>query len=538
MQLRLIEQLSTVAGAQRGFLPSTLLIGPRGSGKRTIARGTAERLGIEFVEVPLSAPASGVLDQLRGTVRDAEDATERGDLPGQVGCSGPTLLYLTGLENAEISVLQFLQRACGVRKYHDANGGSWRLSDELWIVCGLTFPASTPGTITPEHWVVTSFNERLNIDAPRSAVDLLHVFGGVVSERNKSANLDPSIGTTLATTVSRQDNLHAVRRWAEWVSRRYPDVTPSTQMLQEAIAEDLHSILPRIEYRGKPLSPQAFESWATQFPDDIQSVPMQLVRLIADHYYIGTNRYFEALERLIQETGVQSNDQVVFCRWQCLGRSAPRVAHDLKNQGHWRAAKELDLDADQEDWPNLAAGKKGLWIILADDFVGSGGTMSRLFHNPTGTSAIDKILRYFPTAKVRILIVAGFEVGLRRIQDSLAAHRERVALSVGYVLKELDQCFTVGNRIFPDSIQCDRFRQFCLGVAETHYPRLPNEMRLGHSAIGALTVFFDTVPNNSLPILWHNEGTWVPLFPASGLLASLPMESCEDPTAPANPEIN
>jgi hypothetical protein len=90
---------------------------------------------------------------------------------------------------------------------------------------------------------------------------------------------------------------------------------------------------------------------------------------------------------------------------------------------------------------------------------------------------------------------------------------------VSHLFKDEDRCFVKGSRVFPDAALSDRVRQFCIQTAEKHYPSLPPNMRLGHNQLGALAVFFDTVPNNSLPILWHDEGTWQPLFPASGLPA-------------------
>ena len=140
----------------------------------------------------------------------------------------------------------------------------------------------------------------------------------------------------------------------------------------------------------------------------------------------------------------------------------------------------------------------------------------RLFKKPGST--IEKLLATYPGVPIRLLIVAGFEFGLRQVQSALIPYRDRVELIASCLFKEEDRCFVQGSRIFSDPVQCDLVRAFCLEVAEQHYPRLPKSMRLGVGEIGALAVFFDTVPNNSLPILWHDEGTWLPLFPASGLL--------------------
>ena len=288
----------------------------------------------------------------------------------------------------------------------------------------------------------------------------------------------------------------------------------SAETLEGAIAEDINWILPRIQYRGRTVSNVAFQAWAKQFPADIRAIPVHIVREIAERYYIGTAQYFESLDDLIAQSGVERRDFVTFCKWQCLGRSASRVAHDLKNQGRWRPLEEIDLDANEADWPDLSAHGGCRWAIVADDFVGSGRTISKLFRSP---SPIDRVLAKYPQIKIRILLVAGFETGLRKVQSLIGPYRDRVGLVVSRLLRDEDRCFVPGNRIFSDAAQSERVRRFCIEVARTHYPGLPADMRLGHSEIGALAVFFDTVPNNSLPILWHDEGTWLPLFPASGL---------------------
>lgn len=106
---------------------------------------------------------------------------------------------------------------------------------------------------------------------------------------------------------------------------------------------------------------------------------------------------------------------------------------------------------------------------------------------------------------------------LKRVHATLGSYRDRIELIPGHMFRDEDQCFSPTSRIFPDVHHQDLLRDFCVQVAAEHFPSLPSHMRLGFEDTAAITVFFDTVPNNSLPVLWHDQGTWHPLFPASGL---------------------
>jgi hypothetical protein len=254
------------------------------------------------------------------------------------------------------------------------------------------------------------------------------------------------------------------------------------------MAEDLNWILPKIQYMGKTLTNQAYQAWASQFPRNLQAAAVQIVCKIADHYYISTSKYFEALDELIGESDVALNGYVAFCKWQRIGKSAPRVSHDLQNQAHWRICQEIDLDADEKDWPVL--NRTCSWVIVADDFVGSGKTISKLFKVP---SVIDRILAKYPWIKIRILLVAGFETGLRQVYKAIKTYEPRVKVIVSHLFKEEDRCFTTGSRVFPDVVQRNKIRQFCSDVATKYYPSLPAKMIFGHCEIGALVVFFCTI---------------------------------------------
>jgi hypothetical protein len=88
------------------------------------------------------------------------------------------------------------------------------------------------------------------------------------------------------------------------------------------------------------------------------------------------------------------------------------------------------------------------------------------------------------------------------------------------VFDEEDRCFSNNSRIFPDPEEREGFQRFCIEVASKYFPGLKGENRIGFNGVASLVVFADTVPNNSLPILWYDSSKWKPLFPASGLPGS------------------
>ena len=71
-QTRYLQRIIKYALDSQIYLPSLLLTGPAGSGKRTIAFQSAHEIGIDFVEVSLKQSKHSVAEQLFGTLADAK----------------------------------------------------------------------------------------------------------------------------------------------------------------------------------------------------------------------------------------------------------------------------------------------------------------------------------------------------------------------------------------------------------------------------------------------------------------------------------
>jgi len=474
-------------------------------------------MGIDFVDVSLKQPKEVIADQLFGSAAAAERAQESGVPPGILGQSSPVVVYLSDFQNVDLSLVDSLYRTIKSRAYLDRLGTQWKLNEDLWLIGALTIP-SPNSTIAYEHKICGAFQQTVLLAPPSSSADLLSICRSLSADHPSPREVATDVGEFLANYSGTPENLHAVRRWLS-LALDLADVRApiTTEIVRRAIESDLQWVFSRLVYRGRALTLDRFQRWISQFPTPHSPLAMHLVRQIADAYYVSNEAYFDALNDLIQGSGVPPNSRVVFCKWQHTGASAPAVAHDLKNQANWKVLGEIDLDQPSSSWPTFA-GPEPAWFVLADDFVGSGGTLATFFANKS--DGLSALLEKYRLAKVRILTVVGFESGLRLAQRAIpASHRSRVQILAARLFQNEDTCFHPTSKILVHKEQREQFKNCCLELAKVHFETMKPEMRLGYDNLGAIIVFFNTVPNNSLPILWYTTGHWFPLFPASGLLA-------------------
>lgn len=514
LQRQYRDHLTSLAVGGPAYLPTVLLMGPAGAGKLTVARATAEDLGMDFVSVRVDGAAQGVAELLFGALSEAQRAETHDAPPGLLGHTSSTFIFLSGLENLDPTLWNSFSSLIATKTYRDLLGRYWRISADAWIV-GALKTGGSDFLIGPEHWLCTAFERRAGISPPTLSDDMLAICRSILSEGPAGRELDASLGDFFSSAPSIPDHLHSIRRWVETANAAGKAPVPLTRSeLEAAMVEDLRWVLAKMSYRGVDLSITQFSNWANQFPLKLRPIAAHLVRQIADYYFIGQSDFYRILGDLIGRSGIPAGHPVVFCRAEPLGKSSPRVAHAIKNQARWRPSTDIDLSGDPRNWASLRSlGVRHM--ILADDFVGSGTTLSKLFLQ---NAPLASLLQANPEASLKILLIAGFEAGLTRIKSSIPTQlSKRVQIISGRLFGPRDQCFELRSRILSSEEQRNNLKQFCQDAAAKHYPGLDVDSRLGFRALGALVVFSDTVPNNSLPILWHDRGTWLPLFPGSGL---------------------
>ena len=144
-------------------------------------------------------------------------------------------------------------------------------------------------------------------------------------------------------------------------------------------------------------------------------------------------------------------------------------------------------------------------LVLVDDFSGTGSTIIK------GLKRHLQLLQRMNAEGKRIIVIAlvGFAQARERVENFI----DEAGLEADvYFCDELGpehQAFSDTSLIFPDPTERDLARR----VTESKGVTLESRMPLGYSDTQGLIVFYQSCPNNSLPVLWSQSSDWIPLFP-------------------------
>ena len=143
-------------------------------------------------------------------------------------------------------------------------------------------------------------------------------------------------------------------------------------------------------------------------------------------------------------------------------------------------------------------------LVSIDDFSGTGKTVVE------GLEQSLETLRTANSQGIRIIVtvIVGFVEARENIQRFIEEKKIEADVHFCDELGDEDRFFSPTSSTFPDPSQRGRAKE----IAETKGVRLEPKIPLGYGEMEAPVVFYQSCPNNSLPILWSRRNGWFPLF--------------------------
>jgi hypothetical protein len=360
--------------------------------------------------------------------------------------------------------------------------------------------------------VITGFSARVSVEAPVDTESIEAIARSVLNTLGSKGGVTDEALVMLSRVRDTQSPLTTLRDWLTAAIKASQDGGDiDAAVLSQGLGDLATLSATGLRYKGQVLTVDRVGAWLSQFPVELQPIASRLVGELRRSYFVDEATYFLGIDEMARASGVAARSPVVFGKWQNLGDSGERIARDLKTAGRWTSIGELDLRTPRTRWPTFPA--QDFTLVLADDIVGSGGTLSSLIADPS--RGLIAALAAYPRCDVVILTLLAYEKGVRAALGSAQwPGPDRVRLLPWRLLRDSDRCFHHESTIVPDASTRAQLAEFFRKVAKAKMRRYRHH--LGYDDTGALVALFDSVPNNTVPAIWYDQGPWHPLLPRSG----------------------
>lgn len=284
--------------------------------------------------------------------------------------------------------------------------------------------------------------------------------------------------------------------------------------------EELIAISQRLVYCGHQKDAAEIRQWLRQFDDESRiEIAYLLLRRLTERGFINEGSKSRTLHKVTEM--VNSRRQEIGKRaWTVIRSRLDNLCITYVDSEHKSgAATARELQKIMRPGKCAASGEVGSWmrshvdddciVVIADDFAGTGKTLT------IGIKAFEKSVdpiiwrRYVDEGRVAAYVMFAFPDAMKKVSKSCPGIEVIAAQSLGDDLRALDE----EAGIFAN----DAERRFAGDVLMQIGRELTPQSPLGFGDLGALVVFHNAAPNNTLPIFWSggrvNERAWKPLFP-------------------------
>lgn len=265
-------------------------------------------------------------------------------------------------------------------------------------------------------------------------------------------------------------------------------------------------------YKGRKISEDIIRAWLNQFGDATRQrlaftilqglkfyTAMEIRAKVKEAHGIVTRD----LVHVIEKGKIKRND-VLVSYLDGPGKSGARYAKLYADENNIYVTNVIErsmLGAHLQKNPMETKA-----VVFVDDLIGTGKSAAENFeqlaNDPDIIASRDQVKLFF-------IAICGLGDGITELCHRISKLPLQLQVHVCDHIDDRDKVFSDQSRFFRDPAARVEALALCREIGSTLEKRQP----LGYGDTQLAVVFEDTIPNNSLPVLWKQRKEWKALFP-------------------------
>ncbi len=283
--------------------------------------------------------------------------------------------------------------------------------------------------------------------------------------------------------------------------------------------DELLAVAQPLTYLSRQVDVAQLRSWLLQFDDENRiELAYLLLERLAKSGYVSEGAYTQkilSLEEAVADKRRSTGQGV----WKEVRRRKDNLAiayvdGELKSGGaltrelrnRLRPGKVGPLKS-MDTWLGTHADQDAI-LLVADDFAATGESLVKGFRAVCAQYG-EQLAPFFEEGRVLCYILYALPEALDRLREEFPALEVNCTKCFGDDVRALNP----HAGIFEEDAEREFVQEMVVQLGRELVPQFP----LGFGDMGLLVSFYNTVPNNTLPIFWSNgnvaEKPWKPLFP-------------------------
>lgn len=269
-------------------------------------------------------------------------------------------------------------------------------------------------------------------------------------------------------------------------------------------------------YRGTELTATHVRTWLNQFDNNIERRLMfKLLQSLRFYNEVVVREKLRIIHEhvrkdLVQDIKIASSRSekvsrnVLVSAFGKISKSGPSYVRMYATEN--KISKSENIISFEKICTSIQNNERIKAVVFIDDITASGQTavehLEKL-NEQCGELLANRGIKVVPA------FICGFEEGLEQINSIAEGFSFEVDPYISDILMKSDQCFSEESDIFEQSEEFVKAREIAYKYGTILLPNMP----LGYQDNQLLIAFFETCPNNSLPILWAEQPPkWTALF--------------------------